>query len=491
MLHTRSARLLQKPFTSQLKERDASRIARWPLDKIDVQDFYRVTSAILYDTPIVQNMGLFLRGIERPYPRVSRYDNKRRAGYEHKRDLLGKVKKLHIVHASSNRPRGEVFMTVDRGARKIDTLLTAYDADVLGLMDLSGWQLARDFIAGGNTLTKKFDPDYQYKNYFIHLETVSFGAFDDGRWARYASQEDDQGLFRRCGNSSRAARYGSLFGSSSLGSFASEPSSIGSSTIGTSTDGTLRLDVSRIGNPRVRSFMINTYNAGSSNTGMYRLGSPLVDSSTLGTFSTGFSSSTFSAMIHSRPRDVCPSLAIRTTIRDLFMDSKSLVTCSNARSAIKLEHTGCLSIIHQKRLESMHSYPLGPTRVYATTKDLNKFGNHLELLVLSLCFDREKKPFFRSRTPIRDSEAASGSATSWSSIHGSGRREAALQKVNLEICLVSRDAGHLQLAMDIKDALDKFHKAARKVDGTDGHWGVLKILVGDDFPPCPCCGRRK
>jgi hypothetical protein len=435
-------------------------------------------------------MGLFLRGIEQPYPRLSRDDNKRRAGYDHKRDLLGKVKKLHIVHASSNRSRGEVFMTVDGGRRKIDTLLTAYDADILGLMDLSGWQLARGFIAGGNTLTKKFDPDYQYQNHFTQLETVSFGAFDDGRWARYASHKDNQGLFRRCGHSSRAARCGSLFGSSSLGSFASELSSIESSTIGTSTDGTPRIDVSRIGNPRVRASMIDTYNAGSSNSGMYRLGSDLVDSSTLGTFSTGFSASTFSAMRQTRGKDVCPSFAINTTIRDLFMDSKSLVTCSTARSVIKLEQMGCLSIIHQKRLESMHSYPLGPTRVYATTKDLNKFGIHLDLLVLSLCFDREKNPFFRSRTPIRDSEAASGSATSWSSIYGSGRHEAALQKVNLEICLVPRDAGHLQLAMDIKDALDKFHEAAKKVDGTDGHWGVLKILVGDDIPPCPCCGRR-
>jgi hypothetical protein len=466
------------------------------LERTDVQDIYRVTSPILYESPIVQNMGLFLRGIERPYPRISRYDNKRRAGYEHKRDLLGKVKKLHIVHSSSNRSRGEVFMTVDGGARKIDTLLTAYDADILGLMDLSGWQLARDFLAGGNTLTKKFDPDYQYKNYLIHLETVSFGAFDDGRWARYDSQEDELGLNRRCGSSSsRSARYGSLIGTSSLESFASRLSLIGSSTIGTSTDGTPRIDVSRIGNPRVRASMIDTYNAGSSNTGMYRLGSPLVDSSTLGTFSTGFSASTFSAMIQTRGKDVCPSFAIKTTIRDLFMDSKSLVICSNARSAIKLEQREGLSIIHQKRLEPMHSYPLGPTRIYTTTKYLDKLGGHryLELLVLLLCFDRQNKPFFRSRTPFRETEVASGSAPSWSSIHGSGRREAALQKVNLEICLVpykEGDAGHLQLAMDIKDALDKFHKAAKEMDGTDGHWGVLKILVGDDIPPCPCCGRR-
>ena len=52
------------------------------------------------------------------------------------------------------------------------------------------------------------------------------------------------------------------------------------------------------------------------------------------------------------------------------------------------------------------------------------------------------------------------------------------------------DARELQLAVDIKKALDEFHKAAEKVDGTDGHWGVLKILVGDDIPACPCCGGR-
>lgn len=105
-------------------------------------------------------MGLFLVGIEQSYPRVSRYDNKKQASYPHKRDLLGKVKKLHIVHASSSRPLGEVFMTMDQGARQIETLLTAYDADRLGLMDLSGWQMARDFIAGGDTSSRKFDPDY-------------------------------------------------------------------------------------------------------------------------------------------------------------------------------------------------------------------------------------------------------------------------------------------------------------------------------------------
>jgi hypothetical protein len=367
-------------------------------------------------------------------------------------------------------------MNVDGGARRIETLLTAYDADILGLMDLSGWQLARDYIAGGNTLTKKFDPDYRYQNHFTQLETVSFGTFDDGRWARYDSLEDAPGypnsLYMRCGNSSKGARYGSLIGSSPFGSGA----------IGTITAGTSRIDASGIWSPT-----ISTYGTGSSTIGTSRLGVPLIDNSTTGIFS---------AMVQTPGKDVCPSFAIKMTIRDLFVDSKSLVICSTASSAVKLEQKTGLTIIHQKRLESMHSYPLGPTRIYTTTKYLDKLGGHryLELLVLSLCLDRLKKPFFRSRTPTRDSDVASGSTPSWSSIYGSGRRESALQKVNLEICLAPYQKGgaeHIQLAVDIKNALDKFHKAAKMVDGTVGHWGVLKIFVGDDIPPCPCCGLRR
>ena len=145
----------------------------------------------------------------------------------------------------------------------------------------------------------------------------------------------------------------------------------------------------------------------------------------------------------------------------------------------------------------MYSYPVGPTRIYTTTKYLDKLGGHryLELLVLSLCFDRQNKPFFRSRSPMRSSDSATDARPSWASSYGSVKRESALQKVDLEICLVPHKGGdtghHLQLAMDIKEALDNFHKAAKEVDGTDGHWGVLKILVGDDIPACPCCGLRR
>lgn len=444
-------------------------------------------------------MGLLLRGIEQRYPRRSRHDNRKRADYPHKRDLLGKIKKLHIVHASANRSHGPIFINMDAGARKIETPLTAYDADVLGLMDLSGWQEARDFIAGGNTLTKNFELHYRYRDNFKRLKTVSFGAYDGGRWARYNTEDDDLGLVMR--RRQPPTRYGSLIGFSSLGSPVIGSSSFGSSSLGSSTTvtslvdpRTYEFDTSRISNARVRSSIINTYRAGAINGGVYGLGYPEISVSTFGVVTLG----TTSVPTTIRGKDVCPSFAIKNTIRDLFEDSKSLVMCSDDRSAIKLERKVGLTIIHQQRLESMHSYPLGPTRIYTTTKSMEKLGVHryfdLKEIVLSLCFDRHKNPFFLSRTRSRNSDVAPGSTLSWASIHGSGKRESALQKVYLEICLMPHNAGdarELQLAVDIKKALDQFHNAFEKVDGTDGHWGGLKILVGDDIPACPCCGRRR
>lgn len=230
----------------------------------------------------------------------------------------------------------------------------------------------------------------------------------------------------------------------------------------------------------------------------------------MGTFGPGYSLAAINmlntptianefARLQTGGKDVCPSFAIKTAMRDLFVDSKSLIICSTARSAIKLEQKTGLTIIHQNRLESMHSYPLGPTRIYTTTKALYLLAAHryINLLVILLCIDNEGKPYFRTRTrtpiiPSNNSDSESG--LSWASNFGSGRRESALQMVNLEICLVPHKEGddeQLQLAVDVRDALDKFHKAAQKANGTDEHSGVLRIFVGDDIPPCPCCGRRR
>lgn len=77
-------------------------------------------------------MGLFLVGIEERYPRTLFNDNTKRSDIDHKQTLLGMVRKIHIVHASSKRPLGPVFMNMGTNTRRTNALLTAYKADELG-----------------------------------------------------------------------------------------------------------------------------------------------------------------------------------------------------------------------------------------------------------------------------------------------------------------------------------------------------------------------
>ena len=74
---------------------------------------YQVTSPILYHTPIVQNLGLFFEGIQHPY-------DKSRNGIApyHKFEHFDQVRKLHLIHASSNIPLrpDECFLKVDNNA---------------------------------------------------------------------------------------------------------------------------------------------------------------------------------------------------------------------------------------------------------------------------------------------------------------------------------------------------------------------------------------
>jgi hypothetical protein len=67
-------------------------------------------------------------------------------------------------------------------------------------------------------------------------------------------------------------------------------------------------------------------------------------------------------------------------------------------------------------------------------------------------------------------------------------------RMELEICLVPEEEGNegqLQLARDVRDALDAFERASKELDGSEEYIGRLKILVGDDIPACPCCGRKR
>jgi hypothetical protein len=61
---------------------------------------YQIVSPILYEAPVVQNMGLFLQGIEVPRPtrRGKKTDDAVNHGAPyHKMELLGHVKQLHMT----------------------------------------------------------------------------------------------------------------------------------------------------------------------------------------------------------------------------------------------------------------------------------------------------------------------------------------------------------------------------------------------------------
>lgn len=150
---------------------------------------YRTVSPILYHTPIVQNLGLFLLGIEQP-PRLD--DDKDNIPY-HKSKLLDKVTKLHLIHSSSRKGVGRRYMTTPWSLGTFPHIfneerLKTCNADRLGMADLEGWLLA----------TQTFRAMPSARRMFNKLEAVSFGSWDDGRWrhyqktaARYAPENRD------------------------------------------------------------------------------------------------------------------------------------------------------------------------------------------------------------------------------------------------------------------------------------------------------------
>ena len=113
---------------------------------IDVQTLYQVVSEVLYHSPVVQDVGLFLQGIEKPIILDTYEPDQSRSALlattigsslGHKRDLLGKVQTLYIIHHSSRTPEGSVFM-VTRGKPRDDPKLEDHHADILGSADLAG-----------------------------------------------------------------------------------------------------------------------------------------------------------------------------------------------------------------------------------------------------------------------------------------------------------------------------------------------------------------
>lgn len=150
----------------------------------------------MYHSPVVQNLGLFLQGIEEPLPALTHLpalgsstptadDNNYDVG--HKRDLLSKVRKLYIINTSSAKPGGAVYM-VTRGSHLYDGNTADCHADKLGSVDLAAWELASDLLSPRDHPVLRH---LSLSRLFTCLETICFGTWDDGRWNTYYQRLPD------------------------------------------------------------------------------------------------------------------------------------------------------------------------------------------------------------------------------------------------------------------------------------------------------------
>jgi hypothetical protein len=143
---------------------------------------YAIITPLLYREPIVQNLGLFIQGIEKPLPDAMTFDHDPyicpvEVLPLHKLHALALVRKLHLVHASSSKLVTPLLCTNNK-AYEFPTGDTC-DVDSLARADLDGW---RDAI----TITKRARNTHgESFLIFQHVEHLTLGAWDDGRWATY------------------------------------------------------------------------------------------------------------------------------------------------------------------------------------------------------------------------------------------------------------------------------------------------------------------
>jgi hypothetical protein len=376
---------------------------------------YQIVSPILYEAPVVQNMGLFLQGIEVPRPtrRGKKTDDAVNHGAPyHKMELLGHVKQLHIVHASSSKSAGPVYMTSQEASHRDpffrrQSALEACTADALGTADLHSWIMVKDLIGQLEGIEPQRRHFFMLGEAFSQLKFVSFGMWDTGRWNTYEE------------------------------------------------------DASR----RDWSFTHTTWGRRSHDAVVK--GMPNRDWKACPRYT-----------IPNRDWKACPQYTIRDILESVFSGLRSVATCHDHLATIQLSYLSKaedLMVIHNARLSHVHTGRR--TRLYSTTSALqaNFLRDTIAVGALVLGYDSRRKPVFSQSTRNL-------------------RRCPTRMRMELEICLVPEEEGNegqLQLARDVRDALDAFERASKELDGSEEYIGRLKILVGDDIPACPCCGRKR
>ena len=146
------------------------------------QRLYAIVTPILYHEPIVQDLGLLLRGIEKPLPEGLALEHSHFIALEeelplHKLHALALVQRLHLVHASSRLPVIPELRTNNK-AYEFPSSEKCH-ADALARIDLDGWENTKTITRRARKVHGETFPILQ------HVEYLVLGPWDDERWTTY------------------------------------------------------------------------------------------------------------------------------------------------------------------------------------------------------------------------------------------------------------------------------------------------------------------
>lgn len=320
------------------------------------------------------------------------------------------------------------------------------EGDDLAEADLASWILASDLFRRVDNPGMGGCLPYAYQNAFGCLESISFGAWDDGRWKKYKEEA---------------------------------------------------LQTKKL----VRKF----YESESE------------DSDGFDDYSD--SNSVYSGTHRSRytvpARKACPSSAIEHLLRRIFRNAQPIDICQNADAGINLRFgfKSSMKVIHNAPLDTALT---GHARIYATTNALGaeRFKT-LQVGPLRLSRDRQMKfvfsqdarqgarhidrevesdsePEFNPNDYMNDSKAQE--LRQYLAKGRPAKRIASSTRKDIELCIVPEIVGYeyqLELARDLKAALEVYEKASQAKNGSVGYVGKFRIMVDGDIPACPCCGGRR
>lgn len=171
-----------------------------------------------------------------------------------------------------------------------------------------------------------------------------------------------------------------------------------------------------------------------------------------------------------------PIYYVEDILKRTFHDARSHLACSRPNPIFEtmwahpIKGRG-LTIRHEPDLRSGDPYSSVPSRFYVTTETFGTidFGE-----------------FFMRRFPV--GYLCPRNPVFFIPLH---RYQDDLGAPDLELCISPKtqgDEGQLRLAREIKEALETFRQRNKKY--AKKHLQKFRILVGDEIPPCPCCGSK-